>query len=48
MTRLGILLAATLLVCGCSGVGFKKEVSVRESFGPSGCGQKYEVKLYRK
>lgn len=48
MLRLGIVLAAALLVCGCANTEFKKELSVRESFGPSGVGQKYEVKLYRK
>jgi hypothetical protein len=48
MIRLGIVLAATLLVCGCSTDGFKKEVSLRESFGSHGTGQKYEVKWYRK
>lgn len=48
MIRLGIVLVATLLVCGCATDGFKKEVSVRESFGCHGSGQKVEVKLYRK
>lgn len=52
MLRPGILLAATLLVCGCATDGFKdgfnKEFSARESFGPHGTGQKYEIKIYRK
>lgn len=46
--RLGIILAATLLVCGCSTAGLYKEITAREEIGAHGCGQKYEVKWHRK